>query len=198
MKQWFIFSFGFFGCQCILQLIFKWMVTEDSRKMIISQVSFRWIFSVFFGWLCCFFYSYSFLLPSLVVCIWISMAFFLSITDYFYRLVDPYLFYPFTFLLWGIAWYHQITFHWFTFIAMLIFCLFFATYFPTQLGLGDLLLLLVWAPWLSWSQFVFLLLVASSSALSCFGWFYLQRKPRKSLPFVPFLSLGLTAALFLY
>ncbi|GAA3013035.1 hypothetical protein GCM10019998_06550 [Tetragenococcus solitarius] len=66
--------------------------------------------------------------------------------------------------------------------------------------MGDLLLLLFWAPWLSPHELIQLLFIASLTALLTYAIIFLttSKKVRTlQLPFVPFLNLGLIVAHFL-
>ena len=131
------------------------------------------------------------MLKCLLLC-WLTMAFSLSMTDLFYFIVEPKLLYPFGFLLWLLHFYFQSPFYWYTGVFVL-FCLFIVTFFfQSYLGLGDVLLLLIWGPWLSLYELFLLLAIASCLALVFFCLYFLVKKKQIGyLPFVPFLSLGL-------
>ncbi|MGX7197863.1 prepilin peptidase [Enterococcus olivae] len=134
----------------------------------------------------------------LIAWIWLTTVFLLSLTDLFYLTVEPKFLYPGHALLWGICLYLQLPFYWETLGITLMLAVFFWLYLHYSMGLGDLLLLICWAPWLSPQEFSQLLLTASLLALMAFAlhWF-IQRERIKQLPFVPFLSVALFLVYFL-
>lgn len=129
--------------------------------------------------------------------IWLTSAFLLSLTDWFYGIVEPKILYPSQFLMWGAMFYYQEPFYVWSCALLLGLILWFSFYRKEVLGLGDLILLAFWIPWLSLQQLGLLLLIASSLALCVFGIYYLwNKKPLERLPFVPFLSIGLVVLFF--
>lgn len=123
---------------------------------------------------------------------WLTMAFLLSMTDYFYLIVEPKILYSFGAALWFLLFYYQFPFYLWT-GCFVFFCLLLVTFFfQSYLGFGDLLLLLIWGPWLSLPQLFSLLAIASFSALLVFFLYFLfNQKKLAFIPFVPFLSFGL-------
>lgn len=132
-----------------------------------------------------------------IALIWLTTLFLLSLTDLFYLTVEPKILYIGHGLLWGVCFYTQQPFYWET-IGMLLFIGFiYLAYLKNSMGLGDLLLLTCWAPWLTPSDFSLMLLTASILALMVFGGCFLLKRSLKQLPFVPFLSLGVFLVYFL-
>lgn len=124
--------------------------------------------------------------------LWLTMAFLLSMTDFFYLIVEPKILYSFGFMLWLSLFYYQTPFYWETGLLVLLSFFFVYFFFQAYLGLGDILLLLFWGPWLSLQEFFLLLAIASCSALLFFALYFLLKKQRlQVIPFVPFLSVGL-------
>lgn len=139
------------------------------------------------------------LADQLIFGLWVTMAYLLALTDYFYFIVEPRILYPFTFLLWSVAFYFQRPFYYSTFILLLIFALSVYFFFYNYFGFGDCLLLLAWGPWLSLRALAFLLASASISALLLIILKALLKKEvPKQLPFVPFLSFGLVLVLLFF
>ncbi|WP_313628967.1 prepilin peptidase [Enterococcus italicus] len=154
----------------------------------------EWIYGLFFCYL--FSFSTATLETKLVALVWFTMAFSLSITDWLYQIIDPFLLYPFAIILWTVLLWQRATFSWWTWL------LFFCIYWYGQrhwhfIGDGDLLLFFIWFPWLRWQQIHLLLFLASGTGILYYLLFlFSKRQPPKHLPFVPFLSIGLSACLF--
>ncbi|MHC5269927.1 prepilin peptidase [Enterococcus sp. LJL98] len=128
--------------------------------------------------------------------LWLTMAYLLSLTDYFYLIVEPKILASFGTLLWFLLFYQQWVFHLGTFSFVCFATILISLFFRSYLGFGDLLLLLIWSPWLTFTQFFLLLACASCSALLFFICYFLfKRQVLLYLPFVPFLSLGLLIVL---
>lgn len=127
---------------------------------------------------------------------WFTMAYLLSLTDYFYLIVEPKILYPFTFLLWLTSFYFQKPFYYTTLILLVVFAVSVYFFFFDFFGFGDCLLLLAWGPWLPLPSLAFLLACASCAALLLVGLKKISQKdvPRQ-IPFVPYLSLGLVVVL---
>lgn len=133
---------------------------------------------------------------SISLFIWVSTAFILSVTDYFYLALDAWLLYLAGSLLWG---YLLITNHQFSWLILGSFLfVYFIGKKSTAIGEGDLLIFLIWFPWLTWYQIYGLLFVASGSGILYFLWYrYIKKERLVRLPFVPFLSLGLFISFYL-
>jgi len=123
--------------------------------------------------------------------IWLTMAVLLSLTDLFYWTVEPKLFYPFAGGLWLINFSFGFHFYWQSLLLICFIIILFSIYLHGKMGMGDLLLLLAWAPWLTPNELAWLLLLASFSALMVFLIYRLIKKECTKLPFVPFLSMAL-------
>lgn len=121
------------------------------------------------------------------------MAIILSLTDIFYLTVEPKIFYPLSILLglWHI--YLALPLYFVTSLFV-FFALHSLNYFlPDSVGGGDIFLLTLWGALIGGESLVFLLLIASSSGLLFLLLYqYLLKKELRQLPFVPFLSIGLT------
>ncbi|WP_161841518.1 A24 family peptidase [Enterococcus sp. JM4C] len=128
--------------------------------------------------------------------LWLTMAFLLSLTDLFYYLVEPRIFYSLSLILWGYGFYLGRPFNSLLFILLLL--LYFSL--PTltnKLGQGDYLLLISWGVLLPTLSFVYWLFFSSLLGLLAFSINYLFfDKKIIELPFVPFLSLGLCITLW--
>ncbi|MDA9471910.1 prepilin peptidase [Enterococcus sp. 5H] len=128
----------------------------------------------------------------------LAMAFLLSLTDIFYLIVEPRLFYPLGIILCIEHIILALPIHFFTcFIVFL--CLIILNYLvPDSVGGGDIFLLTLWGALLGSQALILLLFVASGSGL-CFFLFYrfILKQELQQLPFVPFLSFGLLFVLLL-
>lgn len=130
--------------------------------------------------------------------IFLITAFLLSLTDIFYLVVEPKLFYPLAIILCIDHISLGFTIHIFTGIVVFLslFCLNYLL--PDSVGGGDIYLLTLWGALLGGEALIFLLFVASTSGLSFILFYRLALKQKlQQLPFVPFLSLGLLFT-FLY
>lgn len=124
--------------------------------------------------------------------LFLLMAFSLSLTDIYYFVVDPKLFYSFSLFLCINHLYLAQIFHWqlglLTFMSLSLlnrldtFCL----------GGGDVLLISIWGTLLGLYSQLLMLCIASSSGLIFYIFSnYILKKEIYEIPFVPFLSFGL-------
>ncbi|WP_086445309.1 prepilin peptidase [Candidatus Enterococcus lemimoniae] len=126
----------------------------------------------------------------------LSMAVVLSLTDLFYLIVEPRLFYTCSILLCIGHIYLALPFFPFTSLILFIALQILNYIFPDSVGGGDIFLLTVWGLFLGGESIIFLLFIASSSGLLfLFIYQYILKKTIRQLPFVPFLSIGLFFAL---
>ncbi|MBO0421361.1 prepilin peptidase [Enterococcus plantarum] len=127
-------------------------------------------------------YSLSFLFTAVI----------LSLTDIFYLIVEPKIFYPLSILLCIGHFYLALPIYFFT-SGIIFFSLHGLNYIlPDSIGGGDILLLTVWGALLGGNSLVLILFIASSSGLLfLFIYQYILKKKMEQLPFVPFLSIGL-------
>ena len=121
-------------------------------------------------------------------CVLLLLALFFSLTDYYYGELENRVFWfsCLGFWLWQPA--IQLWQGLFVLVGLLIFVK------RHWLGLGDVLLVTFWAFYLPLPLFLWLLLLASFSALLWLLW--QQKKGR--IPFVPFLASGLAVVLLLF
>lgn len=127
----------------------------------------------------------------IITCFWLYSAWLLSISDYYFKILETSIFLVTSLVLWFGQSYLKMPFHWQTFLYCLLFAALFSYYYREKLGIGDLLLLLAWSPWLSFWQFSMLLFLSSSFGLLYFIVAKLLQKNSNRLPFIPFLSCGL-------
>ncbi|WP_086314668.1 leader peptidase (prepilin peptidase)/N-methyltransferase [Enterococcus sp. 7F3_DIV0205] len=116
----------------------------------------------------------------------------LSLTDIFYLIVEPKIFFPLTVLL--CIWHFYLAWPFYLFTSgIFFFGLHGLNYlFPDSVGGGDIILLTLWGALLGSESLIFLLFCASSSGLFFMLFYrYILKKKIKHLPFVPFLSIGL-------
>ncbi|EOI06693.1 hypothetical protein UAY_00035 [Enterococcus moraviensis ATCC BAA-383] len=116
----------------------------------------------------------------------------LSLTDIFYLIVAPRLFYPLAFFLCAWHIYLALPIYFFTSFAIFISLYGLTKIYPDSIGGGDIILLVLLGALLGYEPLIFLLFCASSSGL-LFLLVYqsvFQKKIRR-LPFVPFLTIGL-------
>lgn len=128
----------------------------------------------------------------LLLLFWLLSAFVLSLTDVLYYLVAPKILYPTALILW--LWQFQLGHHfrWQQFVVFIVLSLMFIMVCPEKMGLGDLVLLAVWLPWLTLYQLIWLIFIASfSGLLTLLVIRYLLKQPLIELPFVPHLTFGL-------
>lgn len=128
---------------------------------------------------------------------WLSCAFILSFTDILYLILDPFVFFSGSGLLWLLAFCTGLTFYPMHFIVLLLLCI--VGHFSSQhyLGQGDLLLACAWFPWLTLEQISMLLVVASGSGILYLLLKYcLCHQPFAPIPFIPFMTLGLYISYF--
>lgn len=131
---------------------------------------------------------------------WLTVVLLLTLTDIYYLVIEPKIFYPSHLTLIAFLFYFNFPFYWESLVLYLIICSFILLFLNEALGMGDLLLLLFWAPWLSPHELIQLLFIASLTALLTYAIIFLttSKKVRTlQLPFVPFLNLGLIVAHFL-
>ncbi|MGX7150835.1 prepilin peptidase [Enterococcus ureasiticus] len=141
--------------------------------------------------LLCFFVAFKSISPLYSLC-FLFTAVTLSLTDIFYLIVEPKIFYPLSILLCIGHIYLALPIFLFTSI-IIFFSLHALNYFlPDSMGGGDILLLTVWGALLGSESLIFLLFIASSSGLLfLLVSRYILKKKIQQLPFVPFLSIGL-------
>lgn len=153
----------------------------------------EWIYGGFLLYL--FTYPKFTLANKLTLLVWLTMAFVLSLADWLYQLIDPFLLYPFTIALWLVQVWNQAPFSWLRFFLFLGLYLYGERHWHF-IGNGDLILFFLWFPWLSWQQIHLLLFIASGVGIVYYCFLrYIKKRPSDRLPFVPFLSIGLTACL---
>ncbi|MBP1047884.1 prepilin peptidase [Enterococcus sp. BWM-S5] len=144
------------------------------------------------GFLCVFCFAQGLHPSSLYLFLFLSMGLLLSLTDCFYLIVEPRIFYSFSITL--LAWQLWCSFS-LHLAAGLIISLFLCglnKLFPQAIGGGDILLLGCWSLLLGWESILLLLFSASTSALLySMTQQLLFRKRITQLPFVPFLTIGL-------
>ena len=129
--------------------------------------------------------------------LWLTMAFILSLTDIFYYLVEPRIFYLFSLLLWSYSAYLGKTLNYPLLFALLMIY-FGLPFLFEKFGHGDYLLLISWGSLLPFLSFIYWLFF--SSLFGLIGYFlihYFFKKKMIELPFVPFLSLGFFWTLWL-
>lgn len=78
----------------------------------------EWIYGLFFCYL--FSFSTATLETKLVALVWFTMAFSLSITDWLYQIIDPYLLYPFAIILWAVLLWQRAAFSWWTWLLFFV------------------------------------------------------------------------------
>lgn len=129
---------------------------------------------------------------SFYVILFLLMAIILSLTDIFYLVVEPKIFYPLSLIL--CLWHFYLALPFYPLVSCGIFWGLHSLnyFFPDSVGGGDIILLTVWGALIGGEALILLLFIASSSGLFflLFYKFHLK-KELDSLPFVPFLSLGL-------
>lgn len=129
--------------------------------------------------------------------IWLTMAFLLSLTDIFYYLVEPRIFYLSSIILWSYWFYLGKTFNYPLFFALLIIN-FGLPFLFEKFGHGDYLIIISWGSLLPSLSFIYWLFF--SSLFGLIGYLFIHfffNKKMIELPFVPFLSLGLFCTLWL-
>lgn len=179
-----IFSYLFLGFRC----------QRCGRRIPVIT----WLIEIIYGGIFYFCWVQPTSSMQLIAFLWLTTATLLSLTDYFYFLVEPKILYPLHLLLWSIMFYFHQPFYLSTLSLLMILGVFFWFSLRDSMGMGDWLLLGLWVPWLTIEQFSLLLFVASVSALGVFFVnYFLQKTHFQRLPFVPFLSLGLFVAYFL-
>lgn len=162
-------------CKCKLSCIY--FFSELLCGLIFLSVSFKTIHP---------FYSLCFLLMGLV----------LSLTDIFYLIVEPKIFYLLSIILCIEHIYLALPVHLFTSLIAFLSLLSLNYILRDSIGGGDIFILTLWGALLGANSLIILLLIASSSGL-CFLLFYqfILKKKIQQLPFVPFLSIGLLIVL---
>jgi Type II secretory pathway, prepilin signal peptidase PulO and related peptidases len=127
--------------------------------------------------------------------IWLTILFLLSLTDLFYYLVEPKILYLGHSFVWLLNFYTKQPVYYSTILLFLLLGLCYLSYLKDKMGLGDLILLGCWAPWLTPIEFSSLLLLASTLGLVVL---LLTKQKNQPLPFVPFLSIGFTIVYFIH
>ncbi|MGM0122756.1 leader peptidase (prepilin peptidase)/N-methyltransferase [Enterococcus sp. AZ194] len=152
---------------------------------------------VIYGLLFVWFYFQSWNNTTYFLFIWLTMAFLLSLTDIFYYLVEPKIFYSLSLILWGYWLYLGRPFN-YLLLATLLVLYFGLPFLFEKFGHGDYLLLISWGVFLPSISFIYWLFF--SSLFGLLGYFFIHvfiNKKMTELPFVPFLSLGLCFTLWL-
>ena len=126
---------------------------------------------------------------------WLTILFILSLTDLFYYLVEPKILYLGHGCIWLLNFYTQQPFYYSTILLFLLLALCYLSYLKDKMGLGDLILLGCWAPWLTPVEFSSLLLLASLLGLLVL---LITQRINRPLPFVPFLSISFTIIYFIH
>ncbi len=125
-------------------------------------------------------------------------AFILTLTDIFYLIVEPKLFYPFLLLLCGFHYFLELPFHVITSVFLFIILTSFNYVFTEAIGGGDILLITSWGVLLGNKSLILLLFIASGCALSVSLFYRLILNQKiEQLPFVPFLTFGLFLILYI-
>lgn len=158
------------------------------------------ITEILYGFIFLFSFNQPTINEQMIALCWLTTALLLSLTDIYYFIIEPKIFYPTHLALISLLLYFKMPFYWESILLYLIICGFLLSFFKRAMGMGDLLLLLFWVPWLSLIEIAQLLFVASLSALIVYLIiFFATTKQIKTLqlPFVPFLSLGLLIVHFL-
>ncbi|MEI5990547.1 hypothetical protein A5881_002052 [Enterococcus termitis] len=155
------------------------------------KLSCIYFFSELICGLLCLFVSFKAILP-LYSLFFLLMGVVLSLTDIFYLIVEPKIFYLLAIFLciWHI--YLALPVYLFTSLIVFLSLLSLRYILKDSIGGGDIFILTLWGALLGAESLIFLLFIASSSGL-CFLLFYrlILKKKMQQLPFVPFLSIGL-------
>lgn len=126
------------------------------------------------------------------------VAFTLTLTDIFYLIVEPKLFFPFILLLFSFHYSLKLPFHIITGVFLFIILTSLNHLFTEAIGGGDILLITSWGVLLGNKSLILLLFIASGCALFVSLLFRLILKQKiKQLPFVPFLAFALFLILYL-
>ena len=121
----------------------------------------------------------------------------LALTDFFYLIVEPKLFYPFTLLLFIFHYFLDLQFHLIAGGVLFIILVSFNHIITDSIGGGDIFLLSSWAILLGSTALIYLLFIASSCALVYLLLsHFLLKQTIHQLPFVPFLTIGLFVLLY--
>ncbi|MCF1586243.1 prepilin peptidase [Tetragenococcus koreensis] len=166
-----------------------------------QKISFTYFTTeILYGFIFLFSFNQSTVGDCLIALYWLTAALLLSLTDIYYLIVEPKIFYPTHLTLVGLLFYLKMPFYWESILLYLFICGIVLLFFREAMGMGDLLLLLFWVPWLSPMEIAQLLFVASLTALITYLVISLTTSKQiktLQLPFVPFLSLGLLIVHFL-
>ncbi|OEG15351.1 hypothetical protein BCR23_09770 [Enterococcus quebecensis] len=134
---------------------------------------------------------------SMYILFFLLTAFTLTLTDIFYLIVEPKIFYPFAVLVCLAHYSLGLPIHLFTGTFLFVSLFSFNFILPNSIGGGDILLVTLWGILLGNTSLIILLFVSSSSALLFLIFFrFIFGKKIQQLPFVPFLSFGLFFVLF--
>ncbi|MCB5952708.1 prepilin peptidase [Enterococcus sp. BWT-B8] len=169
-------TFQRFQCRyCSKKIPFIYLLSELAGGMICVLCFFEGVYAAPF---------HSFLL--------LSMGGLLSLTDIFYLIVEPKLLLFLTFILfiWHLCF--SLPLYYFTGLIIFILLTILNRLFNQAIGGGDILLLSCWGLLLGMNVILFIVFIASSSALIyalVYPLFY--HKKIKQIPFVPFLFWGL-------
>ncbi len=141
-----------------------------------------------------FYHHFSFSLETLYILFLWLMAITLSLTDYLYYLVDPKILYFFS-IITSCFYYatHQLSLDVFfsPFFIVIVF-LILTICMPNSIGGGDIKLLIAWSFFLSLTNILWLILIASLLGIIFIFFTKLTtNKKIEKIPFVPFLSIAL-------
>lgn len=156
-----------------------------------KKLSTTYFFSEFICGLLCLFAALKFTYP-LYSLFFLFTAVVLSLTDIFYLIIEPKIFYLLSFFLCIWHLYLNLPIHFSISVLFFLGSYSLNTVFPNSIGGGDILLVTLWSALLGANATIFLLFIASSCGiLFILIHRLLLKKTLEQLPFVPFLSLGL-------
>lgn len=128
--------------------------------------------------------------------LWLFWAFTLALTDINYYLIEPRILLGGTAILWSSQLYQGAPLQLGSLIYCVFLCLILLAVLQGKFGLGDVLLLFSWAPWIPLLELCLLLILASTTGLLAFLILKRRFQPDR-LPFVPFLAFGLLIIFFI-
>lgn len=155
---------------------------------------------ILYGLIFVFSFNQSTTLECIITLYWLTIALLLSLTDVYYLIIEPKIFYPTHFILIALLLYSHAHFYWESLLLYLFICIIIALFLRNSMGMGDLLLLLFWIPWLTPLEVSQLLFFASFTTLITYWFISITTSheiKKLKLPFVPFLSLSLFIIHFL-
>nr|WP_284247827.1 A24 family peptidase [Tetragenococcus halophilus] len=155
---------------------------------------------ILYGLIFVFSFKQSTTIECIITLSWLTIALLLSLTDVFYLIIEPKIFYPAHFILIALLLYADTHFYWESLLLYLIICSIIVLFLRNSMGMGDLLLLLFWVPWftpIEMAQFLFFASFTTLIAYCFISFITSQEIKTLKLPFVPFLSLSLFIIHFL-